>query len=364
MLAYNVEVFTRNWDFVGNRLISLHENKEDYLSPEVNAVTVAELDGVEVGGFLRVWCEDYNCQGIIIGTDKGDVQGTTKITYKPYIGLLTEPVLFDCTKQESGYSLEQYLADVITEKFITNADTSQRIAGLSVEVETSTTDWTLGITPIGEESTKAILQNFYISVIAAALQKYQIRIASETDYQAHTIKLKIGRNTAPEKVIEADLKNVIKKNIVIQQTSNSKNKLTVYNQSDDFTTSVVYFLHPNGTYNTTDADRITPVFEDIKSVKLKEGETLADKAAQTAANVFNSIKYNNLIEIEVSNKDELVKPWTLQIGQTVRVLHDGKEYTSILTGRRYQRTTTLVFGTIRQDLTKLIGRRINNVGSN
>lgn len=363
MLAYNVEFWARDWSFVGSRLITQHENKEDYLSPVNNSITIKSLPGIEVGGFLRVWCNDVNCKGIITGTEDGSIKGTTTVTYKPYVLLLKQPVLFDCTMQGSGYSLEQYIADVITAKMINNPDTLQNVSGLSVEVETNTTAWTLGLKPISEENTKAIVKDFYSAVVVPAMQNYQIAIRAVTDYQNHTIVLKVGRNTAPMKTIELDLKNIKNKKIVIQQTNNSKNKLVVYNQSDDFETLVVYYLHTDGTYDTTDADRITPVDEELRTTTVKEGETLEDKAAQVAANVFNSIKYNNLIEFEVKASDELIKPDTLQIGQTVRILADGKEYYSILTGRKTGETVRLIFGTIRLELTKRIGRSLQNGGS-
>ena len=81
-------------------------------------------------------------------------------------------------------------------------------------------------------------------------------------------------------------------------------------------------------------------------------------ADSEAAEVFGSIEYNNLIELEMLNDDSLVNPYNLEVGQVVNVISDGASYNSILTGRKIGQTTTLIFGTVRLDLTKRLKRGI------
>lgn len=356
MLAYNVEIWDRDWNFVGNRLVSDHANKEDYLSPSNNTIKIRTLPNVTVGGFLRIWCNDYNCRGIIMAVEEDD-KGLMTVTYKPYICILQETVLFDTTKQGT-YPLEQYIADVITARHISNTDAEENVSGLSVEVTSSTTVWDLGIKEAKEGYGYAIVKDFYASVIAPAMQNYGIVINTDVDYQAKTIKMTIGKNTAPVVTIEADLSNVSSKNISLRKTTNSKNKLTVYN-AEDYTESKVYYLHTDGTYSTTDADRITPVVEEIKTVTVKQDQNFSDLADATAFQTFGSIKYNNLIELTISNEDALIKPNTLKIGQEVLIRSGGNIYASVLTGRNCDKQTTLIFGTIRLQLTKILGGLLN-----
>ena len=92
------------------------------------------------------------------------------------------------------------------------------------------------------------------------------------------------------------------------------------------------------------------------------GETTAaalfeDKAYTKALQTFSKNKYDNLIELEVAMDDEMLNPTALKIGQVVNVISEGNSYTSILSGREIEDTVTLVFGTIRLELTKSLKGR-------
>ena len=52
--------------------------------------------------------------------------------------------------------------------------------------------------------------------------------------------------------------------------------------------------------------------------------------------------------------DELIHPNDLEIGQTLNVISGGASDSTILTGKRIGDTCTLVCGTVRLDLTKII----------
>ena len=92
------------------------------------------------------------------------------------------------------------------------------------------------------------------------------------------------------------------------------------------------------------------------------GETTAlalftDKAYEKAYSVFSKNKYDNLIELEVALDDEMLKPLQMKIGQVVNVINDGISYTTILSGREIEDTATLIFGTIRLEMTKMLKGR-------
>lgn len=82
-------------------------------------------------------------------------------------------------------------------------------------------------------------------------------------------------------------------------------------------------------------------------------EKAHDKAYQT----FSKNKYDNLIELEMAIDDDLINPMTLKTGQVVNIISEGVSYTSILSGREIEDTTTLIFGTIRLELTKTLKGR-------
>lgn len=80
---------------------------------------------------------------------------------------------------------------------------------------------------------------------------------------------------------------------------------------------------------------------------------------QLATKAFIKSKYQNLIEVSTLVEDNLIKPLEMEIGQIVNVIHDGKAYNSILTGRQMRGgKIKLIFGTIRLELTKILRGRL------
>lgn len=88
------------------------------------------------------------------------------------------------------------------------------------------------------------------------------------------------------------------------------------------------------------------------SETLDSYQTFEDAAADQAYSQFAGRTWTNLIELTVGLDDALINPLDLKFGQTVQVIHNGMEYTSIFTGKKFSTTMTLTFGTVRMDLTK------------
>ena len=96
---------------------------------------------------------------------------------------------------------------------------------------------------------------------------------------------------------------------------------------------------------------------EVQGTEAEEGGTFAQAAASAAASVFGEVTYNNLIEITCLWDDELIQPKNLKIGSLVSVIHDDVSYASIMTGYKLSNNViTLIFGSIRADLTKIIRR--------
>ena len=193
-------------------------------------------------------------------------------------------------------------------------------------------------------------------LIARALEKYSVVITVTPDVQEKAIVLTIGAIQESPKVIEADLPNIVVKNVVIKETDKDVNKLMVYN-TENYTDVRTYYRHSDDSYSVANTDRITPVVQEIHGVAPSNGGTFAAAADSDAANVFGGINYNNLIELTVMKDDTLVQPYALDIGRVVNIISKGNVYTSILTGKTVSDRAQLTFGTIRLDLTKIIRRR-------
>lgn len=356
MKPYNVEVFTPDFKMVGHTNINELSYKEDYLSADENSITVFAIKGIKKQDYIRISRGKEEYSGVVTqiayGTDRSKSMMT--ISYKPLMEMFHADMLFDVNKQGQG-SMEQFMSDAITELFISNEDELQNISGLSVKVLTNTENWSLHITP-SEKGGHYNIVNFMDSVIIPALQKYNILLSASLDIQNKQLLVTIGRVTGGVIVIESDLPNILKKNVVIKQVSADVNKLILYDTADDYATKKIYYLHSDLGYDTKDKDRITPVVCDMRAVNSSEESGFDALAQAEAANTFSCAAFSNLIELTMLNGDSLIKPEEMQFGQIVNVISDGISYQSILTGREIGRNTRLIFGTVRLELTKILRR--------
>lgn len=353
MQPFNVEIFDRNFNLIQHYNVGAIDYNYDYLSTVENSVIIAFNENVKKGDYIRIFNNTDSYFGFITAIDvNAVVQGFSEIKFKPFIALFDAPIMFNTSLQGSGTSLESAIAGIITAYWINNADTAENIYGLEVQTISTTNNWGFHITSDQKGLNKAII-NFMTSIIRRSLTKYQVALYVEPDFMAKKIVVSIGVKALNTFYIEADLPNVIEKSIIVNETTEDVNKLVVYNQ-ENLVTNIVYYKHPDGSYDTSNTNRITPVVYGMTSVAVVEGETFADAAQDAADKQFDVDSYSNLIEITVQNEDEIVMPETLTIGQIVNVISNGTSYGSILTGIERSNKTKLIFGTIRLDLTKII----------
>ena len=353
MQPFNVEIFDRQFNLIQHYNVGAIDYNYDYLSTVENSILIEFDENVEKGDYIRIVNNTDSYFGFISSIAVNEaIQGFSEIRFKPFIALFDAPIMFDTTLQGSGTSLEQAIADIITAYWINNADADENIYGLEVQTLSTTNNWGFHITSDQKGLNKAII-NFMTSIIRRSLTKYQVGLYAEPDFTNKKVVVSIGVKALNTFYIEADLPNVIEKSIIVNETTEDMNKLVIYDQAD-LVTNVIYYKHPDGTYDTVDDDRITPVIYGITSVSVAEGDTFADVAEDAANKQFDVDTYSNLIEITVQNEDEIVMPQTLTIGQIVNVISNGTSYSSILTGVERSNKTKLIFGTIRLDLTKII----------
>ena len=353
MQPFNVEIFDRQFNLIQHYNVGSIDYKYDYLSTMENSVFIAFNENVQNGNYIRITNDTDSYFGYISAIAVNETeQGFSEIKFKPFISLFDASIMFDTTLQGSATTLEQMIADYITAYWITNADSDQNIFGLEVETISSTSGWGFHITADQKGLNKAVI-NFMTSIIRRSLTKYQVGLYAEPDFLNKKIVVKIGVKAPNTFFIEADLPNVVEKSIIVNESTQDMNKLIIYDQAD-LVTNIIYYKHPDGSYDTTDDDRITPVIYAITSVAVAEGETFADMAQDAADKQFDVDSYSNLIELTVQNEDKLVMPDTLTIGQLVNVASNGTSYASILTGVERSDVTKLTFGTVRLDLTKIL----------
>lgn len=354
MQVYNVEVFDADF------LCIFHDNidasdftyTEDYISYGKNTVTVRQDAAVQKGDYISISNEGDRYFGVVKTVEYGEA-ADMKISYAPFYSIFDTMVLFDTDLQGSGQPLERVIGQFITEMFVSNADTEQNIGIIGdISYTSATTQWGFNIKSDVEGMHRCIC-GLYSSLITRAFTKYGITIQCIPDMTARKVNLEIGTIADRIVTIETALKNIIAANIIVGQLAADINKLTVFDEAN-YSKSAVFYLHTDGSYDTTDANRILPVAGTMKSVNYSDESDFDTEAASAAADTFSEAKFNNNISIEILPTNTQFTPKELIFGQQVRIIHKGASYRSILSKKQVKGTITLTFGAIRFELTNLL----------
>ncbi len=344
MKQYNVEIFDRDYSFQDAKQVGNFEYSFDYLSIEENTVNLPSNTVCKIGDFIFLSSNNESLAGIISSTKNN--KNTKRVNIKPFMSWLDVEIK---NVQLTGY-IEDYLEAIIESLYVNNTDTYQNIQPLVVE----TTSQTLG-TIVLENDTMKLYE-----VICELFKKYGVVIRFKVDSVCGQIRCLIGKNTELQKVIEADLPNILSKNIVMRTSAmESFNKVYIFNTGEDSTgEEATYYRDADGTITQNPTDRILPVT--YKEVAITSTpEDFDTKALEKATDILAEEKNNNLIELEMLEDDLLFNPEEMSIGQDILVISEGKSYESMLTGYKHRNgKTTLIFGAIRLELTKILKRRL------
>lgn len=353
MQPYNVEIFDRQFNLIQHYNIDSIEYEYDYLCLSENHALIPFNDDVKRGMYIRVNNPVYEYFGVVTSIEiDNSLEGFSEIRFKPFLSLFDTDIVFDTTVATDDISLEDMIIDYIDDYFITNIDDDQLIMGLELEKLTDTFDWTILIQEQSEGTGRAII-NLLTDLIQPSLVRHRVALYVTPDFTNKKIHVEVGIKEAADFVIEAELPNVVAKNVILNQTTKEVNKLYVY-QSDNFNNSLIYYLHTDGSFSTSDTDRITPVVFETRTASVSQDKTFSQSALEVAANTFGDLFAANLIELVVLRENWLIDADSMEIGQMVSILLNGAEYKSMLTGYKRKDTMELIFGTIRMDLTKIL----------
>lgn len=342
---YSVEIFKPDFEYVDSIQMSDLSISLDYLDISKNRIIVKKIDCSE-GDYIRISTGELELDGIVTGVlNDGDY---VRISFKSFMDIFDIDIFADVADLESQ-TIESFIANLIDENYISNADAEQNIYGLSVKVLTGTENTSLTV--------DSNIMNFYRDIVQSAFLQYNIIVKFSIQTQKKQVVCTIQKNIADNLTIEADLPNIINKSIDLSVSKENYNKLIVINESNE-TEAKIYYLHPDNTIDEVDSDRVTPVNFTTQYASATATKTFSDVAYDKAVSLLTQNEYNNLIELEMKNDDSLINPLYLTVGQNTTVISDGVSYQTILTGVKIGKTTTLIFGAIRRELTKRIKWRI------
>lgn len=288
MKPFEVEIFDQSLNFIDHTLVETPKFSEDYLDPENNTVDIQSAVTVQENYYIRISRSSEEYFGVIKTIkEKGDFNS---ITYLPFMNFFDRDIMLDCDRLTGN--LEDLLSALMTETFISNADTEQNIPGLAVTTSSATASWELGIEPDQDDDHYAEV-NLFDDLILPAFQGYLIDILFTPDVMAKTINAVIGINTSATITIEADLPNVLDRTITIKKTKKEINKDSIWN-SKDYSSHVTYYLHGAGSFDTdSTTDRMTPVIESIDTVSTDNVTKIKENIIKALEKDTSYIKSHN-----------------------------------------------------------------------
>ena len=345
--VYRAEFFDHAMKLVAWAQVENAPAAFDYLTLDATTVTTNKaLDAVSPLDLCRVVSADgTRFSGVVSASTVTDAG--TSVTVKPLLALLDVTCAFDRTRLQT-VTLEQFLAGILTGLYA-GGDALQNLTGFNTVITSET--------PGAKLNLKDNVHNLY-DILTSALKKYGVCVSMDFDPAAKTVTATIGK--APDRgwIIEADLPGCADVSVDFSDGLDGTNKLTLIDKNDE-TQRVTYYLHPDGSVDTSGENRITPVrfaFEYI------DDEDFAPAAAERAADALKPAEYDNLIELTVLHTNRVVRWREHAIGEPVTVLYRGAQYKSVFTGwQESERAATLTFGAVRLELTKklILERRRN-----
>lgn len=346
---YNLEVFTDQFEYVDFDFIDERQPLDmDYLAYNAYTVTTKMMDAKK-GYFVRITRDNVHvASGYIADVQPGKT--TQEISIKPLQSLFDVEVFYtpvsDCIT---------WLATNIQAALMNNADTLQN---RPITLTYTASADALPLTGFNLHKTVNIL-----SVIISALKTYGVVCTMSLDVTNKRIVVDIAQQTATQ-TIEANLENVLQSSVTLGDSYGSTNKLIIRKTDKDSGENLgetIFYLHNDGTINTTDTNRIYPVFWELETLDTEDDQTAAqwlEKATARAKEVLEPAKYDNEIVLMYDVDDQIVHPADAQIGTDTTIYLDGLTYASILTGKKIEgQKITLTYGVVRQDLTKKLAIR-------
>lgn len=347
MHLYNVEIVSPDFVYQSSYQIGQVEFTEDYLSPDNNKVELPDIRAKQGDYILLTGPADY--AGII--TSYTETERGYELQFKSLLSLTDIDVHFDKADLKT-VSLEEWLAHILNATFRDNEDPLQNVTGFSAVAEPETYKAVI--------DTETNIGNLY-EILKEALLLYGVVVdfVIEVGKKRLTAAVRTRKKESP--VIEADLPNILQPAFTIKQADVAANKMVIYNELNEVEHVAFYMLQDGSiTADSGAAGRIRPVVSQTIYIAHEETdeESFYDMAYVKAGAGLIKEKHNCLIELTVQKADTLVKPWELEIGQKAKIIHKNTVYDTVLTGKKQGETTTLLFGAVRLELTKILKGRI------
>lgn len=376
---FKAEFFRRDFSLLDAAVVADPEISFDYLTLETTSVRVKKTKA-EQGDFIRI-SELYQADAVyegIVQTAEQEDGGWTSLTIDPLLSLLDVEIFYPRWTDKMTEPLEAVLKNAVRQCYL-GEDGAQKIEALEISGEETLTGWTLptvqtileeeqkqeeeqeqeGKEKNGRNTTPVNLWQLFVE----AMKAYRLVCRMALHVARKKLSLEIFCPEEKSVVLETEQSYCLRSMLTIGSDYGSLNKIIYINENDP-EEMTAYYRKTDGSINQdAETDRILPVVWQYKTVSVEEKATLEETAAKTAETDLAAAKFDNQIELEIRIGDCVVNPELLEIGSLAQIISGEKAYESILTGfTRGAETMTLLFGTIRSELTKkiMLERRKNN----
>ena len=354
---YKIEIFDTNMDYVSacytddSQAISL-----DYLAFDPFQLTIQLVDAKK-GYFAHITDDEGNLIGDCIISDVKPQKSLQNVSLRPIQAIFDREVFYSPVSDAITW-----IASNLDDVYVSTSDVLQR---LPLNITYTQGSRFFPLTGYNLNPTINIL-----SVITNAFATWDVVTNAWMDLVNKEIRVDIFEQTATQ-TIECDLENIVSSEVTLGDSYGSTNKLTIKKTvaegTPSGTTEITYYLHTDGTIDTTDSDRITPVFFDAETLEQTDEMTDAQWITETsvmAKEKLTPAQYDNEVVLMVWGDDKIINPRDIELG-TITTLHiKGEVYYSILTGVSVEGGMyTLTFGAVRTELTKKLSIEKRNGGS-
>lgn len=324
---YRIEFFSQQIEFIGGSpLIGDVDIVQDHMTFEAFSVMIPKSVGQKKGDLCRITSTQHIMDGIV--SDVQPEAGAVTVSVRPLQALFDQDFFWTGAQADAA----SWMAQTLRALYIDNEDTA---ALLPLTITKSVTG---GYVDFDGDTVNVL------DYIAELLLQQTIAVDCRMDTAGKSIDVTILRRGTGV-TIQADLENVLEREITIGDKYGAANAAVVADK-DTGETIGMWFLHPDGSIDKTDEDRITPV-------KYATLYATSDDAAEKAEQALRREESDIEIVLTYRKGDMIVQPLTLLQGTRASIYVGGTVYRAVLTGRELiGETVRLTFGAIRTELTK------------
>lgn len=320
------------------------------LDEETNAKTTFNLlktDGLKKDNFIVLNGLYRQFLFVIddVQTDKSSDLVT--ITALDISNIFNQKVIEKNTEQMTTNSIEEFLANTISENFVNSDDTVLNVGYIDIVWHTNTK----GVVTTNAENG---LYNFHTFMINCRQYK---NIYTSFGFDNGRLKINIENKEEDAVLIDTTLPEVTDYNKIYEEDVTAK--VTVLIREDGSEYNLYLRTDRTTTTNKNDPNRVTGKIEVISV-------DTADKAAEEALNIIKGNSYNHLVEFKIAKTSKLMDISKFTIGRPVRIKTDDDIYDSYISAITLSDENFVYFksGKLRATFLEKIKKNDNNTTGN